>query len=201
MGARPQPASTADKWPGAGASAFPRPPPPAAASSSPSSASSSNPDALASSSSFPPPSATSVEDWRSICLQLTRPPVEDVVSADELLEQGISDYTVSQGVDLLGKGKFSVVYRAMKNGQEVRLCLPRLLFVAQSASLLTSRRLCPSSRAVRHQAHPSASSPPAHCYSADKGTRTALATRSSSQPHPSLSVARLSALPPTNDTH
>lgn len=63
-----------------------------------------------------------VDDWAAICQPASRPAVLDNAgpSPDPLLLAGIGDYTVVPGVPLLGKGKFSVVYRATKGGQEVR---------------------------------------------------------------------------------
>lgn len=94
--------STADKHPGAGASVL---------TSSPSF------------SSF----ASFETDWAAVCsggrtttTTADADPVVLAVSPDSLLSRGIGDYTVVPG-GLLGKGKFSVVYKATKGQTEVRL--------------------------------------------------------------------------------
>ena len=126
---RPPPPSTADKHPGAGhrrlEEPFCPPGPPSPPPSTPTTplanydgypfAQLSSPGASTSRTS---PYATVCEDWDVICEQKTRAIEEEVVSPDPLLERGIGDYTVVPG-GRLGRGKFSVVYRAEKNGKEV----------------------------------------------------------------------------------
>lgn len=125
---RAAPPSTADKYPGGGArqldlelpSVLP-PFPPAQRPTLPPFPSSSTdihayypPSAAAVNSAY----ATPEDDWAIVCEQRTTPPVEEVVSPDALLDRGIADYNVVPG-GRLGRGKFSVVYRAEKAGKEV----------------------------------------------------------------------------------
>lgn len=152
MGTKPPPESTADKAPGA-AAALLRQLPVAGGSSTPAAAQSSSPPAVDSS---PLPSSSSrdtvADDWAAVCQQLARPPVLDVASPDQLLERGIGDYTVLDDVPILGKGKFSVVYRAEKAGREVRRLASPL---ARSPPIAISGPLASVRVRTRQEAEPS----------------------------------------------
>lgn len=87
--ARPAPSSTADQHPGAGYTSL----------------------------CFPP-ELDDHQDWQQICEQVKVSPYQGIPSPDTLLERGLGDYTIVPN-GILGKGKFSVVYRAEKAGIEV----------------------------------------------------------------------------------
>ncbi|CDZ96464.1 Serine/threonine protein kinase [Phaffia rhodozyma] len=111
MSARPAASSTADQHPGAGYARLALSSPPDVT------------DAVPTPPLTPPghrPMGSSTWaglDWKSICDQLCQEPYHHVVSPDRLLPDGLGDYTVVPG-GLLGKGKFSVVYRAEKAGKQ-----------------------------------------------------------------------------------
>jgi hypothetical protein len=136
MAVKPAPESTADRHPGAAGDLLrrlptcPNPDPttptavvPAAVepdqpAATPTGSSGSSDDASPTTTHA---ASSAADDWAAICQTASRPAVVDPgPSPDPLLERGIGDYTVVPGVPLLGKGKFSVVYRATKAGQEVR---------------------------------------------------------------------------------
>lgn len=122
--ARPRsaPPSMADKHPGAGFEqlelAFCPPSPAPSSPSTPLANYDGYPFSPVASTSRLSPYSTATEDWEAICEQKTQAIVEEVLSPDSLLDRGIADYTVTPG-GRLGRGKFSVVYRAEKGGKEV----------------------------------------------------------------------------------